>query len=165
MNLVRIISSEFKATVNELIVKFRRYGKSDIRTATQAAPFGIDSRPPKGMVAVFSPTDEKGRSVVVGYVNKNLVADVGEVRLFSVNASGVLQTYVWLKKDGVLLLGGSAKHLARFEELKTGFDQLKTDFNAFLTHVHGGSGTPPAPPATPSTASIDASKTDNVKTA
>lgn len=164
MNLVRIISSEFKTTVNELIVKFRRH-KSDVRTSTQAAPFGIDSRPPKGMIAVFSQTDEKGRSVVVGYINKNLVADVGETRLFSVNASGILQTYVWLKKDGVIELGGNNRHMARFEELKAGFDQLRTDFNTFLTHVHGGSGTPPTPPQTPSTASVDNSKINNIKTA
>lgn len=59
--------------------------------------------------------------------------------------------------------------LARFDELKTGFDQLKSDFNAFLTHVHsgvttgGGVSGPATPPATVSTASIDSAKIDELE--
>jgi hypothetical protein len=54
--------------------------------------------------------------------------------------------------------------MTRFEELETGFNQLKSDFNSFLTHVHGGPGTPPAPPVLPSTASISGAKINEVKT-
>lgn len=162
MTLTQIISSEYDKFLRR-VVKFRASGKN-IRTAIQVAPFGMDTSPLPGMKAVYSSTEERGKSVVIGYLNENMIAAAGEVRLYSLNDAGVLQTYLWLKKDGVLLLGGDQKHLARYEELKVGFDQLKSDFNSFLTHVHGGSGTPPTPPATPSTASVDNSKTNTIKT-
>ena len=47
--------------------------------------------------------------------------------------------------------------LAKFNELKSGFDQLVGDFNA---HVHTGTG---VVPTVPSTASIDDAKIDNMK--
>lgn len=53
--------------------------------------------------------------------------------------------------------------MARFNELKAGFDQLKSDHNSFLTHVHGASGTPPVPPAIPSSANIDYAKIENIE--
>lgn len=158
MNLVKTISTELNK-FNQRVIKSLRYGRQDVRTASQASPFGVDSNPLRNMTAVFAPTEERGKSVIVGYLNRDMIAAKGELRLYSLNASGVLQTYVWLKANGELLLGGDAKHLARFEELKTGFDQLVTNFNA---HVHASNGTPPT---VPSTASIDTSKTNNLKTA
>jgi len=67
--------------------------------------------------------------------------------------------------------------MERFQEVKTGFEQMKTDLNslttAFNTHIHAtaalGPPVPPTPvpsviPATPSTASIDSCKIDEIKT-
>jgi hypothetical protein len=73
-------------------------------------------------------------------------------------------------------IGGNTNFMARFSELKVGFDQLKSDHNdlvnAFNTHVHAtaGTGPPSTPtpatgiPASASTASIDDAKIDEIKT-
>lgn len=158
MNLVKTISTEL-SKFNQRVIKFLRYGKSDVRVAHQASPFGLDSNPPKGMTAVFSPTDERGKSVVIGYLNRDMIADVGEMRLYSLNAAGVLQTYVWLKKDGILLLGGDSKHFVEFEALKVKWDAHINEYNL---HSHASNG---APPTVQSTSNIDDAKTVKVKTA
>ena len=158
MNLVKIISAELDSQARR-IVKFLRDGKSDVRTSFQATPFGIDSKPPKNMIAVYSSTEERGKSVVVGYINKNLVADTGEVRLFSVNSSGVLQTYIWLKANGQILIGGDSKHFVEYEALKAKWDAHIAEYNL---HTHPGNGTPTTQQ---STSNIDDVKTDNIKTA
>jgi len=154
------------------IVKFLRFGKNDVQTSTQYTPHGIDSNPVKGMKAIYAETGEKGKTVIIGYLSKSVLAEVGETRIFSTDSDGELQAYVWLKADGTMELSGNTKHLARFEELKSGFDQLKTDFNnlvtAFNSHMHPTAGTgapsPPTVTGTSSTASIDDSKIDEIKT-
>jgi hypothetical protein len=145
-------------SVGRRILKVTGHGKNTYK-ATQASNFGVDSNPLKGMVAIYSETLTNGKPVIIGYVNTNQLAAEGETRLFSLDANGTLKTYLWLKNNGDTLIGGDARHLAAFEELKSGFDQLKSDFNL---HVHGAPGTPPT---VPSTASIDGAKTDKVKTA
>ncbi len=177
MQLVTVISNEVDALFQR-IIKFRRFGKSDVQTSPQVAPYGTDSNPIKDMIAVYSATSEKGETVIIGYLNKNQLADIGEHRTFSTDEDGNVQFFVWLKNDGTLQLGGDSKHLARFEELKSGFDQLKDDlndmknkWNAFtLAYVQGGPssvGTPPTlagQDSQVSTASIDDSKIDEIKT-
>jgi hypothetical protein len=172
MNLVKTISTEVDR-LQRRVAKFLRYGKKDIRTSLQIAPHGIDSNPTKDLMALYADTEEKGKSVLIGYLNLNVLAAVGETRLYSTDANGELKTFIWLKADGTMELGGNAKHLARFEELKTGFDQLKQDFNNFVSttfnaHMHPTAGTgAPSPPTltgTASTASIDSSKINEIKT-
>lgn len=157
-------------------IKVLAFGESDVRTAAQIAPFGVDSAPPKDMIAILSDTTVKGKRIIVGYLNKSLLAQDGENRLFSVQADGSLSQYIWLKADGTMEIGGNDDFLARFSELKSGFDQLKSDHNdlvnAFNTHVHAtaGTGPPSTPtpatgiPASTSTASIDDAKIDEIKT-
>lgn len=59
-------------------------------------------------------------------------------------------------------LNGNTDFAVAFNDLKSGFDQLVTNFNA---HIHPVTTAPGSTgiPATPSTASIDASKVDTVK--
>jgi hypothetical protein len=171
MSFVKTISTEVDS-LQRRVIKFLRFGKKDVQTSLQVAPHGIDSNPVKDLIALYADTGEKGKTVLVGYLNKNVLAAVGETRLYSTDADGALQTFIWLKADGTMELGGNTKHLARFEELKSGYDQLKTDFNnlvtAFNAHMHPTAGTgPPSPPTvtgTASTASIDSSKIDEIKT-
>lgn len=143
-------------------IKVLRYGKSDIQTASLYSPAGIDSKPIKEQVALYAKTGEKGKSVVVGYLLNSTLTSEGETRIFSINSSGVEQFYIMLNADGICNMNGTGDFLAKFNELKTGFDQLKSDFNTFLIHVHGSSGTPPVPPQTPSTASIDNAKIEDI---
>ncbi len=170
MKATTVISTAFD-NLKRLKVKILRLGKSDVQDILEASPYGVDSNPVKGMVAIYAPTSEKGKSIIIGYINKNRLAAVGEVRHFSTDADGVLKFYTWLKANGTLELGGNAKHLARFEELKTGFDQLKNDFNTLITlynaHIHAtpsGASSPTVSTGTASTASIDSSKINEIKT-
>lgn len=181
MQLIKIISTEVDK-LNRRVAKFLRYGRNDTQTALQAAPPGVDANPIRDMVAVYAPTSEKGDTVVIGYINKNQVAQPGEHRIFSINSNGEVQTSVHLKANGVIVITGqsieflgSAKTLARFQELKSGFDQLRDDLNSlistFNSHVHTGVQTGPGSSAatttqgTPSTASVDGSEASNLKTA
>jgi hypothetical protein len=183
VQLIKIISTEIDK-VNRRVAKFLRYGRNDTQTSLQAAPYGVDANPIKDMIAVYAPTSEKGDTVVIGYINKNQIAEPGEYRIFSTNADGQVQATMHLKVNGVnqftgqsIEFLGNAKTLAKFEELKDGFDQLKEDlnnhiqnWNTFATAYTPGSsssvGTPPtAQTSDPSTASVDDSQASNLKTA
>lgn len=159
--------------IGRRIAKFVRLGAEDVQTAPQVAPFGDDGNPPEGMKAIYAPSQQKGKPVILGYINKGLLAEAGEKRIFSMDENGEVATYIWLKKDGTIELGGSTDFIVRFNDLKSGFDELKTDFNNLVTkfnaHMHptAGNGPPSTPtnaPAASSNASIDDSKISGIKT-
>ena len=164
------VDSTFFSKVKERVVKLLLFGRDDVRTAEEAMPYGVDSSPIKGMIAVYAETSAKGDPVIIGYINKNQLALVGEHRIYSTDQNGVLKTFIWLKNDGTMLLGGSTKNLTRFQELEAGFNQLKSDFNAHVSkyngHTHTGSTGPivPAGASTPSSADISGAKIDEIKT-
>jgi len=165
-------------------IKFLGMGKKDTREYRQVAPHGFDSCPVKDRVLVYAETGEVGKAVVIGYINKNQIAAVGETRIFSTNADGVEQISLHLKNDGTAEFGGNEDNFVRFRELRQGFNALVNDFNALVTehntlvflfnaHVHAGvtvgagvTGTTATPgtDAASTSASIDASKIDEIKT-
>lgn len=174
MNIVAVISSSIINKVRK--VKFLRMGRSDVRECKESMPFGLDSSPIKGMRAIFAPTPT-GEDIVIGYLNVQQLAKPGETRLFSVDENGSLKTSIYLKNDGTIEFGGSSGNLTRYQELKSGYDELKGDLNklisAFNTHVHptAATGPPSVPtpvpnviPASPSTADISGAKIEEFKT-
>lgn len=174
--LVKILSNGFNS-LGQRLIKFRANGPDDVQENIQSTPFGIDSAPLKDMVAVKVSTSERGKDYVIGYLNKDLLAADGENRLFSLDSSGNLSSYIWLKNNGTIEIMGNEDNLAKYNGLEDGFNQLRSDFNAltqaFNTHVHAsaalGPPVPPTPvpnvvPATPSTASIESAKFTQVKT-
>lgn len=175
MNLSKVVSTDFGNLVRR-VIKVIVNGRADVRTAREVAPYGVDSNPVAGMIAVYSPTAVKGKAVIIGYLNVNQLADVGEFRAYSTDAGGNLKMYTWLKNDGTMEIGGDAGNLTRFQELETGFNALKDDLNdlvnAFNSHMHAtaATGPPVTPtpgtgiPATPSTASIAGAKINEIKT-
>jgi len=173
LNFIKVISTIITAA-KERKVKFLRFGKSDVQDVIQAGPYGTDSHPIKDMVAVYGTTDEKGKNVVIGYLNKNALAAVGEHRTFSTDSTGAVKFFIYQKNDGTCEIGGNADFMVRFNKLKTGFDLLKTELNAFVTifnaHVHpgvtaGGASTLVSiTPGVPAAATIDDSKIDEIKT-
>jgi hypothetical protein len=116
-------------------IKLRRFGNGDVQTARQVTPFGIDSSPVKGMRAVYGETNKKGKPVIVGYLNKNLLAADGETRMFSLDSEGALATFIWIKADGTMEIGGNADFMLRFSKTKEVIDELQSDIetlkNAF----------------------------------
>jgi hypothetical protein len=123
-------------------VKILVYGKADIRTAQQYMPFGIDSKPPPETVALYSNTGSDGEQAIVGYLLKSELTNSGELRLSSLDSSGVENLYIHLKNNGRMEINGSDDNLVRYSVLKAGFDELKIDFNNFIDaynkHTHGG---------------------------
>lgn len=173
LNITKVISTSFD-DLQRRIIKVLRKGKSDVQTPIEASPFGIDSNPIKDMIAVYGQTEEKGKTVIIGYIDKNKLAASGETRLYSIDNNGNLKTYVWLKNDGTMEIGGNTKHMVRYEELQTAFNQLKQDLNTFITifnsHTHTGvtigvgSTSTTTTPGTSSSADISPAKIDNIKT-
>ncbi len=151
-------------SLGRLIQKVRRLGKSDIQTAPVCAPYGIDSNAIADMIAVYADSSMKGDSVIIGYINKNALAEVGGLRLFSTNSAGAEQFYVYLRASNNLELGGDQRHLARFEELETAFNELKADYNAHQ-HLSTATGTPTSAPVVPTAADISGAKIDNITVA
>lgn len=172
MNLVKVFSSNTN-DLKQRLIKVLRMGKRDVQTSIQATPYGVDSNPVKDMVAVYSKTETDGSTVIVGYLNKNSIAAVGEFRVFSTDANGVEKFYTWLKNDGTIEIGGNQNFAVKFNELKTEFNKLKQSHNDLLTeykmHVHTGgtiSGSTGTTTSTllANTSNISNAKNDKIKT-
>lgn len=177
MNIfTKVISTTVKS--GKRFIKILGWGDDDFRTPKEYAPFGTDANPIKGMSALMIQSAESGQYAIVGYINTSQLADVGEHRIYSTDADGAEQFFIWLKNDGTCQVGGTGDFLTRYNELETGFEQLKTDVNKLVTafngHVHsaaGGVGTPTPPTAVPtvipvssSSASIANAKISEIKT-
>lgn len=156
--------SIFKSSVIELgkrILKIEEFG---VKTANECMPFGMDSNPIANMTAIHSITSNNSESVVIGYINKNQVAASGEMRLFSLGASGVQKTFLWLKANGKLELNGNMYSAVRYEPLNTGLQNQTQLINIELVKIQaaltalGGVYT-----HAPVTTYIANSKSDDVK--
>ncbi len=173
MQLVKVISTRI-ANGGIRLIKFLRMGLFDVQETKVAAPYGVDSNPIEDMVAVYAETSEKGNPVIIGYLNKNQIADIGEYRTFSTDEDGVEQFYMHLKNDGIAEIGGDTDFMVRYSELESAFNELRDDYNAFLikynAHVHPGvvvgPGSTLITPSveSPSTADISGAKIDEIKT-
>lgn len=173
--VTKTISTEIDK-LKRLIQKVVRLGKDDIQTAPVAAPYGIDSNAVKDMVAIYAESSVKGENVIIGYLNTNCKAEVGGMRIFSTDATGSETFYVYLRSTNNLELGGNSRHLARFEELQTAFNELNNKFNALVTAYNGhthpyinvlapATTSPTATVGQPSVANIAPAKIDNIKVA
>jgi len=116
------------------ILKFLGIGGS-ASTASESMPFGIDSNPIADMIAIHSTTSNNAESVIIGYINKNQIAEVGESRLYSLDANGALKAFVYCKNDGILLLNGDTYSGVRYEPLNTGLGNQNTLINAELIKI------------------------------
>ena len=144
------------------ILKLFQFGA---KTAKVAAPFGDDSNPVKDMTAIFAETSISGEPYVIGYVNTGMLAEVGEKRIFSLKESGSLSTYIWLKNDETMEIGGNADNAVRFTPLKAGIDAKDALIQEELVKIAagittaGGSYTPGN-----ITTDIDGAKITKIKT-
>lgn len=176
MNLTGVISSMKSGGVQ--LVKFLRMGKSDVQENKTVSPYGVDSNPIKGMVALYTKTGQDGENILIGYINKNAIAEPGELRLFGTNSTGTEMCYQWFRNNGNIEVNGDEDNMVRFSELKISFDQLRTDLNKLTYNVNQfysnylpGSPTVQGLPLTAaslitpdSTVSIDDAKIDAVLT-
>lgn len=173
MKLLSTLSSEYDK-VKRLVVKVWN-GKSRTFTAEEVSSYGVDSRPIKGMVALYTTSEVDGAEVIVGYLNKNRIAELGESRMFSTDDSGIVKFNIWLRNSGELLMGTSSnpseynKHAVEHEALKTEFNKLKKTVNDHIqdynthTHPYANVTTPSTTSVTTSLSTPDTSNIDNAK--
>lgn len=165
MQTTKVISTLHDA-MNRLLIKVYRYGTSDVQTPLQANPAGIDSNPIKDMVAVYAATDDKGTKVIIGYLNKNQLSQPGEARMFSTDADGNIKTFVWVKNDGKIQLGGTANNLVFYAAMNDAINktliglvpQLQLELTKIATGIVAGGGT-----YTPGTLTCDLSAAKTLK--
>lgn len=141
ISLSKVISAEIDSAKRR-IVKLLRLGKSDTQTCIEASPYGIDSNPIKDKIAVYAATGEKGKTVLIGYLNTNQKAETGQTRLFSTDKDGNETFYVWLKNNesgiGNLELGGTDDNAVRFQKLDDAVQDFKNLLQIELAKIQVG---------------------------
>jgi hypothetical protein len=164
MKILKVANTSFDS-LKRLVVKAWN-GKSDTRTAIEASPYGIDSNPVKDMVAIYAKTELDGNEYIIGYLNKNRLAAIGETRLFSTDTNGTLKTFVWLKSDGTMQLGGSIHNAVRYTPLNAGLQSEVTLINAEFVKIAAALNAiiPGIYVPVPVTLNISSSKINEIKT-
>lgn len=127
INFTKVISTTID-NLNMRLVKVFRLGLSDVQEPTESGPFGIDSNPVKDMIAVYAKTGEKGDTVIIGYLNKKQIAEIGETRIYSTDTNGNVQIAIHLKNDGTAEVGGTGDNLVRYKPV----EDLVSEINQFL---------------------------------
>lgn len=157
------VNSTSLTNAKNRLIKFIGFGKYDVQNQTECMPYGLDSNPIKDMAAIYSATANGAQSVVIGYINKNQKAGVGEFRTFCTDENGEEKFYTWMKTDGTIEIGGTTDNAVLYSKLETAFNQLKAEFDAHF-HQTSAPGANTSPPTIASTADITPAKNDKIKT-
>ena len=130
-----ITYSKLKSSVIEngkRILKVLQFGT---KTAKECAPFGFDSAPLENMTAIYGETSNAGESVILGYINKNQLAEPGESRIFSLDSTGVVKAYFFAKNTGEIHINGNEFFAVRFDPLNSALLDQQTKINQELTKI------------------------------
>jgi len=134
---------QIKSTVIEKgrrIIKILRLGRADVQTSFESMPFGVDASPLKNMTAIQVETATKGKTVVIGYINTEQLAEIGEIRIFAADSTGV-KSFVHCKTNGNVNVNGSANSAVAYAALNITLQQLSLDINAELVKIAAGIAT------------------------
>lgn len=144
------------------ILKFLEFGA---KTSHESMPFGYDGNPLKDIVAIHAKTSNNSENVIIGYINENQLADVGEVRIYSLDSNKTVKSVFWLKNDGTIELNGNTYSLVRYEPLESSIKQLDQKINAELAKIATAiAGVGGAYVSTPISTDISQAKAKNIKT-
>lgn len=137
----------------------------DIQTVELLTEMGLDYRPTDDSAVVVLSLGPAWKVAIACDDRVTKTMDKGEKEIYSLVGTTKKASIKWLA-DGVLELNGNEDFAVRFNELKTAFDQLKSDFDDH-THVTTATiSTGPAgaiSPPSPSTADIDPAKIEEIK--
>ena len=174
--IVKIISTKIDDR-NRRLIKTLGFGNDDVQETQNVSSFGDDSNPVRDLIAVYAPTTDIGNPVIIGYINQNQIAKVGEKRIFSTDSEGNVVFAIHLKNDGTAEVGGNTDNLVRYSKLKQEFDVLNDKVNSLIakynTHLHPfvglaigvtGATAVSTSTETPSTADMSSAKIDEIKT-
>ncbi len=150
----REIKKNRDGSTAKMLLQVEITNPQDIQTVELMRQAGEDTNPPDGSRVLILEVGPSWKIAVASDDNIVPTMSAGEKRLYSTSGGSVVAD-IKLLADGTIEVNGNSDFAVAFNDLKTGFDNLVTDFNA---HTHG---TQPIP--TPSTASIDAAKVDTVK--
>lgn len=134
MILTKVISTVVQK--GSLIVKILGFGSSDVRTAFNVLPFGIDSNMNKNYRAIYADTEDNDKKVLLGIINKNVLTSPGEIRLFAENSAGTEVFSLHLKNNGNCELGGNSDNLVRYSELETAYNELNDKYNDAVEKIN-----------------------------
>jgi len=92
----------------------KNYKSFDAHDSIQISPFGDDSVPLPNIKGVKSKTTTDAIHVILGYFNRNLKANPGEKRLYSLKEDGAESAYLYLKNDSSFEIGCSDGFLMQY---------------------------------------------------
>lgn len=102
---------------------------------------GIFGKPQSGVMGVE--INLGGIRIIIASHNYKLnkTLDDGETLIYSIDEDGVLKAQALFDKDGKIILNEGTDFAVKFNELKTAFDELKSNYNDFITtkynlHMH-----------------------------
>jgi phage gp45-like len=153
---------------NVLLLQVEITDPEDVQTIQLYKQAGEDTNPPINSEAIIAQLGEAWKIAIATDDGIEPSMNAGEKKLYS-SSGGEIKAFINFLADGVLELNGNTDNVTRFNALEIGFNQLRNDFNLFLTHVHsgvvtgGGNSGPPNPPVIPSTADISGAKVEEVK--
>jgi len=142
-------------------------GKNEI-----AAPFGIDANPYPGIKGAFMKATTAGRGLILAFINKFLLAQPGEIRIYSTDPLGnAVSASMHFKNDGTYVIEGNGTINGDLEingnVNMTGDMDIEGDINLtngnieitngdlisggipFLSHIHYVGVLPTTPPTLP----------------
>ncbi len=125
-----ITNSIVDSTTTEDGMRMIKVDQFGAKEPYECSPYGFDSNPVKDMTAIYADTSENGEPIIIGYVNENQLADVGELRLYNSNKG-----YIWLKKDDTIELNGNSRTIVAFIDLKTELENTINKLNVELTKI------------------------------
>ena len=113
-------------------IKILQFGA---KTADACASFGDDSSPLKDMIAIYAETSNISEPIIIGYLNKNQIALPGEKRIFSLKSDGDLSTFIHLKADGTMEIGGGDDNIIRYTPLNLAISKTDANINIELGKI------------------------------
>lgn len=106
-----------------------------VMTTKESMPFGIDSQPLENWTAIYAETTNKSESVIIGYINKNQIAEPGENRMYALGPEGGISSFVFLKSNGEIWLNSGENSAVLWEGLKNSIDQQNLLINIELMKI------------------------------
>ena len=153
------IGKNRNGTKNVVLLQVRLRDKNDIQTVELMTPPGDDSIPPLNSRVAILKISESYKIAIAQHDNIDPSMDEGEKKIYS-QSGDTIQAFINLLNNGIIEINGNSDFAVAFNDLKAGYDQLRSDHNS---HIHTETGTVTTVPTVLSTASIDNSKVDEVK--
>lgn len=143
---------------NVLMLNVEISGPDDIQSVEYMSHAGDNHIPEIGSIVTILQAGKSWKIAIASNDQSDFDSTLNESeRIIYANGGA----YIKWNDDGTIELAGNTDFAVAFNDLKTGFDQLKSDFNSHTHAVTTAPGTTDTP-TIPSAASIDGSKVDGV---